>query len=144
LAKRPELAGRDLAATRRAVAVWAGGGALEFNILAPAARSNSVTTVRAEGFDPQDLRRHCDRTYGVMLGEGIGELTDKGLRIAHMGHVNAAMMLGTLGALETSLGALDIPHGKGGVQAAIGFLAEATSAAATPITGAALRDAAGA
>src|SRR3546814_6376391 len=64
-----------------------------------------------------------------MLGEGIGDLTGKGLRIAHMGHVNAPMMLGTLGVVETALGALGIAHGRGGVQAAIDFLTEAVPAA---------------
>jgi len=110
-------------ATRRAVAVWAEGGALEFNVLEPRSRSNSVTTVRVEGTEPQRLRDYCSQVCGVMLGEGIGELNGKGLRIAHMGHVNAAMTLGTLGVLETALGALGVPHGKGGVQAAVDFLA---------------------
>ena len=36
-----------------------------------------------------------------------------------MGHVNAPMMLGTLGVIEMALGAMGIPHGTGGVQAAI-------------------------
>src|SRR3546814_14547079 len=64
-----------------------------------------------------------------MLGEGIGDLTGKGLRIAHMGHVNAPMMLGTLGVVETALGALGIAHGRGCAQAAINFLTEAVPAA---------------
>ena len=41
-----------------------------------------------------------------------------------MGHVNAPMILGTLAVAETALGALRIPHGRGGVQAAIGYLSE--------------------
>ena len=39
-----------------------------------------------------------------------------------MGHVNAPMILGTLGVIEVGLQALGIPHGKGGVEAAIGWL----------------------
>jgi alanine-glyoxylate transaminase/serine-glyoxylate transaminase/serine-pyruvate transaminase len=39
-----------------------------------------------------------------------------------MGHVNAPMILGTLGAVETGLVALSVPHGRGGVQAAIDYL----------------------
>jgi alanine-glyoxylate transaminase/serine-glyoxylate transaminase/serine-pyruvate transaminase len=39
-----------------------------------------------------------------------------------MGHVNAPMLLGTLGALEIGLVALDIPHGSGGLQAATDWL----------------------
>ena len=52
----------------------------------------------------------------------------KALRIAHMGHVNAPMILGTLGAVEIALQALGIPHGKGGVQAAIDWLGESVPA----------------
>ncbi|MEQ9609685.1 MAG: aminotransferase class V-fold PLP-dependent enzyme, partial [Kiloniellaceae bacterium] len=112
-------------ATRRAVGAWAEGGALSFNVLDPAARANSITAVRVEGADPQALRSYCTEVCGVTLGEGIGELLGHGVRIAHMGHVNAAMMLGTLAVVETALGALGIAHGKGGVQAAIDFLAAA-------------------
>ncbi|MBU6464463.1 MAG: hypothetical protein KGK01_16325 [Bradyrhizobium sp.] len=49
-------------------------------------------------------------------------------RIAHMGHINAPMILGTLGVIEVGLGALDIPHGAGGTRAAIDWLAETVSA----------------
>jgi alanine-glyoxylate transaminase/serine-glyoxylate transaminase/serine-pyruvate transaminase len=45
-----------------------------------------------------------------------------------MGHVNAPMILGTLGVVEMALAALDIPHRKGGVQAAAEWLAQAASA----------------
>src|SRR3546814_6389730 len=58
-------------ATRRAVAIWAEGGVLSLNVVEPAARANSVTTVRLDGFDPQLLRDYCDKICGVMLGEGI-------------------------------------------------------------------------
>jgi alanine-glyoxylate transaminase/serine-glyoxylate transaminase/serine-pyruvate transaminase len=39
-----------------------------------------------------------------------------------MGHVNAPMVLGTLGVVEVGLNALGIPHGRGGVSAAIEWL----------------------
>ena len=45
-----------------------------------------------------------------------------------MGHVNAPMILGTLGVIEVGLKALGIPHGKGGTKAAIDWLAETVSA----------------
>jgi alanine-glyoxylate transaminase/serine-glyoxylate transaminase/serine-pyruvate transaminase len=45
-----------------------------------------------------------------------------------MGHVNAPMILGTLGVIEVGLHALDIPHGKGGLEAAVGWLGENVSA----------------
>ena len=61
---------------------------------------------------------------GVVLGHGIGELSGKAFRIAHMGHVNAPMILGTLSVIEMALGALRIPHGRGGAQAAIDWLGD--------------------
>jgi len=51
-------------------------------------------------------------------------MNGKAFRIAHMGHVNAPMVLGTLGVVETGLGALGIAHGQGGVQAAIEWLSD--------------------
>ncbi len=59
----------------------------------------------------------------MVLGHGIGELSGKAFRVAHMGHVNAPMILGTLSVIEMALGAMGIPHGSGGVQAAITWLA---------------------
>jgi alanine-glyoxylate transaminase/serine-glyoxylate transaminase/serine-pyruvate transaminase len=110
-------------AVRRAVAVWARGKALELNVTAPAERSDTVTTIRlADGYSARPLREYCSTKCGVVLGQGLGEMSDKAFRIAHMGHVNAPMVLGTLGVVETALAALDIPHRKGGVQAAIDWL----------------------
>jgi alanine-glyoxylate transaminase/serine-glyoxylate transaminase/serine-pyruvate transaminase len=61
----------------------------------------------------------------VTLGIGIGGLDEKAFRIAHMGHINAPMILGTLGSIEVALVALGIPHGEGGVQAAADSLGRA-------------------
>ncbi len=107
-------------AVRRAVAVWAEGGALSFNIAAPAERSDTVTTVLLT--NPTALQDYCNFKCGVVLGTGFGEMAGKAFRIAHMGHVNAPMVLGTLGVVETGLAALGIPHRSGGVQAAIAWL----------------------
>jgi len=116
-------------AVRRAVAVWSQGGALELNVLEPKERANSVTTVvMKNGHDPQPLLDYCDRKCGVVVGIGIGALNGKAVRIAHMGHVNAPMVLGTLAVVETGLVALAIPHGKGGVQAAIDWLGQSVPA----------------
>ena len=65
------------------------------------------------------LLDYCRTKCGVVLGRALGDLAGKGFRIAHMGHVNAPMVLGTLGVVEMGLAALGIPHGKGGVSAAI-------------------------
>jgi len=116
-------------AVRRAVAVWAEGGTLAFNIAEPDERADSVTTVLlAGGHDPQALLDFCAKRCGVVLGIGIGDFGGRAFRIAHMGHVNAPMILGTLGATEVGLRALGIPHGRGGVQAAIDWLGETVPA----------------
>jgi alanine-glyoxylate transaminase / serine-glyoxylate transaminase / serine-pyruvate transaminase len=116
-------------AVRRAVAIWAEGQVLGFNIAEASERSDTVTTVlMANSHDPVALQRYCKEKCGVVLGVGIGELTGQAFRIAHMGHVNAPMILGTLGVIEMGLNALDIPHGKGGTEAAIDWLGESVRA----------------
>jgi alanine-glyoxylate transaminase/serine-glyoxylate transaminase/serine-pyruvate transaminase len=110
-------------AVRRAVGAWQTGNVIAFNVPAPAERSDTVTTILMKPpFDPNRLRDYCETKCGVVLGRGLSELQDKAFRIAHMGYVNAPMMLGTLGVVEMGLDALGIPHGKGGVQAAIDWL----------------------
>jgi alanine-glyoxylate transaminase/serine-glyoxylate transaminase/serine-pyruvate transaminase len=114
-------------AVRRAVGVWAEGGALSFNVTAPAERADSVTTVLVDR-DPGALLEFCRTRCGLVLGVGIGPLHGKAVRIAHMGHINAPMILGTLGALEIGLLALKIAHGKGGLQAAVEWLGQSVRA----------------
>jgi alanine-glyoxylate transaminase/serine-glyoxylate transaminase/serine-pyruvate transaminase len=109
-------------AARQAIGRWAQGGVLAFNVTDPAERGNSVTPVLISR-DPQPLLDYCRHKCGVVLGVGIGELSGKAFRIAHMGHVNAPMLIGTLAAVEMGLAALGIPHGSGGVQAAVDYLA---------------------
>ncbi len=115
-------------ATRAAVAKWSELGALEFNIVDPQARADSVTVVLTPGFDVKPLRAFCQDTCNVTIGGTIGEISGSGFRIGHMGHVNAPMLIGTLGAIEMGLQALKLPHGRGGVQAAVEHLAAAVAA----------------
>ena len=116
-------------AVRRAVGVWSEGQVLGFNITEALERSDTVTTVMmSNGHDPVALQTYCKEKCGVVLGTGIGELRGQAFRIAHMGHINAPMILGTLGVIEVGLQALDIPHGKGGTEAAINWLGESVNA----------------
>jgi alanine-glyoxylate transaminase / serine-glyoxylate transaminase / serine-pyruvate transaminase len=109
-----------------AVSVWGQEGAMEMNIADPAERAPSVTPViLADGIDPAKLLKWCNEQCGVVIGSGIGDMGHNAIRIAHMGYANAPMLLGTLGVLEMGLQALNIPHGKGGTQAAIDYLANA-------------------
>jgi alanine-glyoxylate transaminase/serine-glyoxylate transaminase/serine-pyruvate transaminase len=109
-------------AARLAVTRWAEGGALAINATQAAERANSITCVLTPDRDPQPLLDYCRHRCGVVLGVGIGPLSGRAFRIAHMGHVNAPMLFGTLGAIEMGLAALGIPHGAGGVQRAVEYL----------------------
>ncbi len=112
-------------AVRRAVETWAQGGVIEFNISDPRERSDTVTTIRMNnGHDPAALQNYCKNKCGVVLGTGIGALSGKAFRIAHMGHINAPMVLGTLGVVAMGLDALRIPHGSGAIEAAIKLLSD--------------------
>jgi alanine-glyoxylate transaminase / serine-glyoxylate transaminase / serine-pyruvate transaminase len=113
-------------AVRRAVGEWSKGGAIGFNIIDPRERSDTVTVITME--NPAPLLDYCNRNCGVVLGRAIGALAGKGFRIAHMGHINAPMVLGTLGTVEMGLRALGRPCGTGGTEAAIRWLAEQVTA----------------
>ncbi len=115
-------------ATRAAVAKWAEGQVLAFNIANPAERANSITNILVQGRDPKPLLNYTRDKCGVVLGIGLGALEGKAFRIAHMGHTNAPMVLGALGAVEMGLVALGIPHGRGGVQAAVEYLGREVAA----------------
>jgi alanine-glyoxylate transaminase/serine-glyoxylate transaminase/serine-pyruvate transaminase len=116
-------------AVRRAVSIWQKGKAIELNVAEPGERSDTVTTVLfTNGCDPRLLHDYCNFKCGLTLGRGLGKLNSKGFRIAHMGHINAPMIFGTLGVIEMALRALDIPHGAGGVQAAVEWLSDCVKA----------------
>ena len=116
-------------ATRAAVSVWSEGQMLHFNITEPEERSDTVTTVLVSDAEKLTaLRKFCNEKCGVVIGRGIGDLQGKAFRIAHMGHVNAPMILGTLGAVDIAIIALDIPHGGCGTEAAIKVLGEKVAA----------------
>lgn len=109
-------------ATHAAIERWRSGGALDSNVHEPAERSPTVTTVLMEEPALGRLLDWCTQTCNVTLGIGLGPFSGHAFRIAHMGYVNAPMMLGTLGSIEAGLIALGIPHGKGGVAAAVDHL----------------------
>jgi alanine-glyoxylate transaminase/serine-glyoxylate transaminase/serine-pyruvate transaminase len=115
-------------ATRQAVARWAEGGALAVNAIEPGERANSITCVLTPDRNPQPLLDYCRHKCGVVLGMGIGPFSGRAFRIAHMGHVNAPMAIGALGAIEMGLAALGIPHGAGGVQRAVEYLGREVTA----------------
>ena len=112
-------------ATRAAVAAWSEGGPLDFLVSEPAERSDSVTTVTAEGCDIEEFRRVCATELGLTLGVGLGAFEGAAFRIGHMGWLNPPMLLGALGAAQAGLAACAIPHGRGAVDAAAEVVAAA-------------------
>ena len=113
-------------ATRRAVRAWSGNDGPQLFCLDPARLSDSVTAVMMpDGFNADAVRRTALDRFNVSMGGGLGRLGGKVLRIGHLGDLNEPMVLGTLGAVEMSLRINGVPHGKGGVNAAMDWLAAA-------------------
>jgi alanine-glyoxylate transaminase/serine-glyoxylate transaminase/serine-pyruvate transaminase len=118
-------------AVRRAVRAWSGNKGPQLFCLDPSRYSDSVTAIMMpEGFNAEDLRKVCFDRFNVSLGGGLGPLGGKVFRIGHMGDLNEPMILGTLAAVEMGLQIAGIPHAKGGVDAAMAYLAETPAAMA--------------
>jgi len=104
-----------------AVEAWGADTEISLNIAEPGARSHAVTTVRLPGDAGTRLRSWLEDQAGITLGIPLGAPEEEApgiFRIGHMGHVNAHMVLGVLGAIEAGMLALEIPHVPGGVMGA--------------------------
>lgn len=118
---------RHAEATRRAVQAWG----LEILCENPAEYSPVLTAVvmpkKPDGthYNADDLRRLILEKFNMSLGTGLAKLQGWVFRIGHLGDFNDLTLLGTLGGIEMGLAAAGIPHKKGGVQAAIDYLAQA-------------------
>jgi len=111
-------------ATRRAVKVWAGNNGPQLFCLTPNRFSDSVTAIlMPEGCNADALRKTVRERFNVSLGGGLGKLSGTVFRIGHLGDLNEPMLLGALTAIEMALRIDGIPHGRGGVEAAMAFLA---------------------
>jgi alanine-glyoxylate transaminase/serine-glyoxylate transaminase/serine-pyruvate transaminase len=111
-------------ATRRAVRAWRQNDGPELFCIDPAGQSDSVTAVlMPEGYDADAMRQICLDKFNVSLGGGLGHLKGKLFRIGHLGDLNEAMVLGALATVEMALDLTGVPHGKGGVLAAMEYLA---------------------
>lgn len=111
-------------AARRAVQVWAGNNGPQLFCVSPDRYSDSVTAVlMPEGYDADVVRRCARGRFNVSLGGGLGALGGKVFRIGHLGDLNEPMLLGALAAVEMALRIEGIPHGRGGVDAAMSYLA---------------------
>ena len=107
-------------ATRRAVRAWG----LDLVGVDPREHSNALTAVLMPGWHDADaFRKVVLEAHDMSLGNGLGKLAGKAFRIGHMGDLNDLMLAGTLAGVEMGLVAAGVPHAKGGVQAALDFLA---------------------
>jgi alanine-glyoxylate transaminase/serine-glyoxylate transaminase/serine-pyruvate transaminase len=113
-------------ATRRAVRVWRQNDGPEIFASDLRGQSNSVTAVLTpKGWDASRVREICLDQFNVSLGGGLGPLQGRVFRIGHMGDLNEPMILGSLAAVEMALDIAGVPHGKGGVAAAMNDLVAA-------------------
>jgi alanine-glyoxylate transaminase/serine-glyoxylate transaminase/serine-pyruvate transaminase len=112
---------RHAAATRRAVQAWG----LEVLCQEPRDFSSSLTAVLLpDGYDADKFRAGVLEKFNMSLGNGLSKLAGKVFRIGHLGDFNDLMLLGTLSGVEMGLSLADIPHQKGGVDAAMLLLNE--------------------
>lgn len=109
--------------------VWGQDGSLTMNVADPAHRSRAVTALHLDTPNGTALRDWVETNLGLTLGVGLGMAAPGDpaahgfFRLGHMGHVNGQMILGLLGGIETGLTALDIPHGRGAIEAAATVIA---------------------
>ena len=110
---------------------WGARGPMEFQVPERAHRSRAVTTLRLGAPAAGALRAWLSERAGVTLGVGLplGLADDpRGegfFRVGHMGHVNAHMVMGALGAIRAGLSAQGIEVGEGGLEAAAEVIAGA-------------------
>lgn len=107
-------------ATRRAVRAWG----LEIFCREPRHYSGSLTAVLVpEGHSADGLRKVIAETFNMSLGSGLGKAANKLFRIGHLGDFNDLMLAGTLAGVEMGLSIAAVPHKKGGINAALDYLA---------------------
>ena len=112
---------RHAEATRRAVRAWG----LEICALDPHEYSDTVTSIfLPQGFEEAAFRALVLDKFNMSLGAGLGKLAGKVFRIGHIGNFNDLMLAGTLAGVEMALEVAGVPHKKGGVDAAMAYLAE--------------------
>ncbi len=111
---------RHAEATRRAVRAWG----LEILCLVPEEYSSSLTAVMMPaGHDADRFRKTVLEHFDMSLGTGLAKVQGKVFRIGHLGDFNDLALAGTLAGVEMGLELAGVPHRKGGVMAALDYLA---------------------
>ncbi len=118
---------RHAEATRRAVQAWG----LENQCVNPAEYSATITAIRVpDGHDSDALRAVILEKFNMALGTGLAKVKGKVFRIGHLGDLNDLMLAGTLSGVEMGLQLSGIPFQRGGVAAALDYLAAGDAAPA--------------
>jgi len=108
-------------ATRRAVRTWG----LEILCKDPKYYSSTITAILLpEGHNADQFRATALENFDIAYGAGLGKIAGKVFRIGHLGDTNDGTLLGALALTEMALGVTGIPHKKGGVQAAMDYIAD--------------------
>jgi alanine-glyoxylate transaminase/serine-glyoxylate transaminase/serine-pyruvate transaminase len=103
-------------ATRAAVNAWG----LEMPCKNETEFSPALTAVvMPEGHSEIAFRKLILERFNMSLGSGLGKFTDKVFRIGHLGDFNDLTLLGALSGVEMGLTLANVPHHKGGVNAAM-------------------------
>ena len=111
---------RHAEATRRAVRAWG----LEILCQEPEEYSSALTAiVLPPGHDADKLRDVILENFDMSLGMGLSKLKGKVFRIGHLGDFNDLTLAGTLAGVEMGLELAAVPFRKGGVLAALEYLA---------------------
>ena len=106
-------------ATRRAVRHWG----LEIMVRDAKYYSPTVTAVMMpEGHDGDAFRNLALETFNISYGASFGPYVGKYFRIGHLGDTNDGTIIGALANTEMALDLANVPHKKGGVQAAMDYL----------------------
>ena len=107
-------------ATRAAVRAWG----LDILCNRQGQESGVLTAVMMpEGHSADQFRKTVLETFDISLGNGLSKVADRVFRIGHLGDFNDAMLMGTLSGIEMALSKAQIPHSKGGTEAAMAVLA---------------------
>jgi alanine-glyoxylate transaminase/serine-glyoxylate transaminase/serine-pyruvate transaminase len=108
-------------AVRIAVRAWG----LEVNCRDAKYDSPAVTTVlMPEGHNADAFRKLVLESFNMSLGTGLNKLAGKAFRIAHLGDTNELTVLGALTGVEMGFEVAGVPYKKGGVQAAMAYIAD--------------------
>jgi alanine-glyoxylate transaminase/serine-glyoxylate transaminase/serine-pyruvate transaminase len=82
-----------------------------------------------EGHNADVYRKIVLDNFNMSLGTGLNKIAGKAFRIGHLGDTNELTILGALTGVEMGFELAGVPYKKGGVAAAMSYIAETANAA---------------